>query len=153
MTGKTCPNAILSTTNPTLTDLELNQGLRSERPSHCTVGWGSRPVPLVISIFRIRILCLVFSLLFIAQLTDWALVFSNLIRKEELLRRRFRTLQELYLQRTTQCTISEFKICKVKRHISIIPCWGLLSQSSLRDGHSRTLLIVRHGITIRSVMA
>jgi hypothetical protein len=41
---KTCPNATLSTTNPTWTDPESNPGLRSERPatnclSHGTALW------------------------------------------------------------------------------------------------------------------
>jgi hypothetical protein len=31
--GKTCPSAILSTTNPIWTDLESNLGLRCERPA------------------------------------------------------------------------------------------------------------------------
>jgi hypothetical protein len=67
--GRTCPSAILSTINPTWTDLKLNQSLHGYKPAnnhlgHCTVGRGYRT--------KSGILCLIFSLLFIVQYTDWA---------------------------------------------------------------------------------
>jgi hypothetical protein len=39
--GKTCPSAILSTTNPTWTDLGSNPGLRGGRPAAKRLSYGT----------------------------------------------------------------------------------------------------------------